>query len=122
MIQDVRYGIRMLRKHPGFTLIAIATLALGIGANTTIFTMVNSILLRPLAFKEPERLVMVWRTNAERTSTDLPSSVPVFIDWQQRNQVFEHMTAFGNVRFNLASDGEARLVGGAASQQVSSKR
>ena len=113
MFQDVRYGIRMLRNHPGFTLISIATLALGIGANTTIFTMVNSILLRPLAFKEPERLVMVWRTNAERTSTDLPSSVPVFIDWQQRNQVFEQMTAFIDVRFNLASDGEARLVGGA---------
>jgi len=113
MFQDLRYGIRMLLKSPGFTLIAIVTLALGIGANTTIFTMVNSMLLKPLPFKNPDRLVMVWRTNAEKTAKDLPSSVPLFIDWQQRNQVFEEMTAFTNGRFNLAGADEAALVRGA---------
>ena len=100
MFQDLRYGLRMLAKTPGFSAVAILTLALGIGANTTIFTLVNSILLKPLPFKDPERLVMVWRTNAERTATDLPSSVPLFIDWQQRNQVFEQMAAFTSGRFN----------------------
>ncbi|MEK6287007.1 MAG: ABC transporter permease [Acidobacteriota bacterium] len=113
MFQDLRYGIRMLLKDPGFTLIAVVTLALGIGANTTIFTMVNSMLLKPLPFKNPERLVMVWRANAEQTAKDLPSSVPLFIDWQQRNQVFEQMTAFTNGRFNLAGADEAALVRGA---------
>ncbi len=113
MFQDLRYGLRMLLKNPGFTLIAIVTLALGIGANTTIFTMANSMLLKPLPFKDPERLVMVWRTNAEQTAKDVPSSVPLFIDWQQRNQVFEQMTAFTNGRFNLASADAAALVRGA---------
>jgi predicted permease len=113
MFQDLRYGARMLLKNPGFTLVAIVTLALGIGANTTIFTLVNSILLKPLPFKEPAALVMVWRTNAERTAKDLPTSVPLFMDWQQRNQVFEQMTVFTGGRFNLASAGEAELVRGA---------
>ena len=113
MIQDVRYGLRILGQNPGFTLIAIITLALGIGANTTIFTMVNSILLRPLPFLEPERLIMVWRTNAEHTSRNGPSSVPLFIDWQQQNQVFEQMTAFSTGRFNLAGQGEAESIRGA---------
>ncbi|MGH9845831.1 MAG: FtsX-like permease family protein, partial [Blastocatellia bacterium] len=112
-MQDLRFGLRMLRKNPGFSLVAILTLALGIGANTTIFTMVNSILLKPLPFKDPERLVMVWRTNAEKTAKDVPSSAPLFIDWQQRNQVFEQMTAFTTGRFNLAGAGEAESARGA---------
>ncbi|MCI0391510.1 MAG: hypothetical protein MOB07_22435, partial [Acidobacteria bacterium] len=106
MIQDLRYGVRMLRKSPVFTSIAVLTLALGIGANTAIFTVVNSILLKQLPYKEPERVVMVWRTNAARTSSEIPSSVPAFIDWQQRNQSFEQMAAFTTGRFNLAGGGE----------------
>jgi putative ABC transport system permease protein len=113
MFQDLRFGLRMLLKQPGFTAIAALTLALGIGANTAIFTLVNSILLRPLPFKDPERLVMVWRANAERTANDLPSSAPLFIDWRERNQVFERMTAFIDGRFNLAGEGEAELIRGA---------
>src|SRR5262245_35822778 len=113
MFQDLRFGLRMLLKSPGFTVVAIVTLAIGIGANTTIFTMVNSILFKPLPFKDPDRLLMVWRMNAERTSKEIPSSVPLFIDWQQRNQVFERMTAFTSGRFNLAGEGEAELARGA---------
>jgi putative ABC transport system permease protein len=113
MFQDLRFGARMLLKQPGFTAIAALTLALGIGANTAIFTLVNSILLRPLPFKDPESLVMVWRANAERTAKDIPSSAPLFIDWRERNQVFERMTAFIDGRFNLAGAGEAELVRGA---------
>jgi putative ABC transport system permease protein len=113
MFQDLRYGMRMMLKSPNYTLIAVVTLALGIGANTTIFTMVNSMLLKPLPYKDPERLVMVWRTNAEKTSKDLPSSGPLFIDWQQRNQVFEQLTAFTTGRVNIAGAGEADLARGA---------
>ncbi len=113
MFQDLRFGARMLLRNKAFTAVALLTLALGIGANTTIFTLVNSILLKPLPFKEPAALVMVWRTNAERTAKDVPSSVPLFMDWQQQNQVFERMTAFSAGRFNLAGAGEAESVRGA---------
>jgi putative ABC transport system permease protein len=113
MIQDLRYGTRMLLKSPVFTAIAVLTLALGIGANTAIFTVVNSILLKQLPYKDPEQVVMVWRTNANRTEKEVPSSVPAFIDWQQRNQAFEHMAAFTDGRFNLAGGVEAELVQGA---------
>jgi putative ABC transport system permease protein len=113
LIQDLRYGARMLLKNPGFTLLAVLTLALGIGANTAIFSVVNAVLLQPLPFREPERLVMVWRTNTERTMRDAPVSAPNFIDWKQRNEVFEQMAAWRIGNFNLTGDAEPEIAQGA---------
>ena len=92
--QDLRYGARMLVKQPGFTSIAVLTLGLGIGANTAIFSVVNAVLLRPLPFEQPDRLVMVWQTNMQTGSLQDPASFLNLVDWQQQNQVFEQIAAF----------------------------
>src|ERR1044071_1632883 len=102
--QDLRYGARMLRKQPGFTLIAVLTLALGIGANTAIFSVVNAVLLRPLPFAEPERLVWLWDTIPQLPTA--PTSLPEFLDWKGQNQSFEHLAAFnGGSMFLDTGDG-----------------
>ncbi|MGH9936244.1 MAG: ABC transporter permease [Blastocatellia bacterium] len=109
MIQDLRYGARMLLKKPGFTLIAIITLALGIGANTALFSVVNAVLLRPLPYQQPDRLVILW----ERTPMGEASvAYPNFVDWRERNQVFEQITAFRRDSFNLTGAGETERLNG----------
>ncbi len=110
--QDLRYGLRMLWKNPGFTLIAILALALGIGANTAIFSVVNTVLLRPLPYKDPDRLVMVWEDN---TKKGFPRDTPApanFIDWRDQNQVFEGMAAIAEQSFNLTGIGEPERIDG----------
>ncbi len=92
--QDLRYGVRMLTKSPGVACVAILAIALGVGANTTIFSVVNSVLLRPLPFAGPDKLVKVWTTDAKRGRNDLPTSFPNFTDWRNGNQAFETMTAY----------------------------
>jgi putative ABC transport system permease protein len=94
LLQDFRYGLRMLAKKPGFTFVAVLALSLGIGANTAIFSVVNAVLLRPLPFAEPERLVRVYATNAKRGQTSAPTSYLNFVDWRDQNQVFDHMAAY----------------------------
>ncbi|MDQ3254627.1 MAG: ABC transporter permease, partial [Acidobacteriota bacterium] len=103
--QDVKYGARMLAKNPGFTLVAIAVLMLGIGANTAIFSIVNAVLLRPLPYEQSDRLVVVFRTNKLLGRTDvLPAD---FALWQSRNQVFEGIAGYSTADFNLTGHDQA---------------
>ncbi|HZE12766.1 MAG TPA: ABC transporter permease, partial [Chthoniobacterales bacterium] len=104
--QDVRYGLRMLGRSPAFTIIAVLALALGIGANSAIFSVVNAVLLRPLPYNNPDALVMVWE---EATHLGFPINTPSpanFIDWQKQNTVFEGMAAMAQNNFNLTGAGE----------------
>jgi putative ABC transport system permease protein len=111
--QDLRYSFRMLWKSPGFTLIAIFALALGIGANTAIFSVVNAVLLRPLPYKEPDQLAILWEKAATQ---DTSVSYPNFQDWREQNQSFEQLAAFRRDSFNLVGSGEPeRLAGRMAS-------
>src|SRR5258705_10880572 len=92
LLRDIRYGVRSLLKRPGFTAIALVALALGIGANTAIFSLVNAVLLRPLPFAEPDRLVWVWgniRNGGNRASV----SPLDFLDYRSENKNFEHFSA-----------------------------
>jgi predicted permease len=116
LIQDLRYGARMLLKNPGFTFVAVLTLALGIGANTAIFSVVNGVLLRALPYYEPERLVMLWADRpilqAQIGLPDFPVAVADFVDWRNQNQVFEQMAAMFAPRINLTGGGEPESVFG----------
>src|SRR5215210_7477737 len=96
LLHDIRFGIRLLTRKPGFTIVAVLALALGIGANTAIFSVVNTVLLKPLPFKDPDRLVMVWE---ERTKLGFPKDTPApanFVDWRNENQVFDDMAAMAD--------------------------
>src|SRR5919202_1252959 len=103
--QDLRYGLRMLWKSPGFTLVAIVVLALGIGANTAIFSIVNAMILRPLPYQEPDRLVVIWETNPNLANVYLrthnKASPANFLDWRQQQTVFEDIAAFRWNDYNL---------------------
>src|SRR5882724_3285866 len=87
--QDVRYGARMLLKNPGFTVVVVLTLALGIGANTALFSVVNGVLLRPLPFQESERLVTLFESNPAQRIEQLAVSPPNFADWLEQSSAFE---------------------------------
>ena len=103
--QDVRYGARMLAKHKAFTSIAVVTLALGIGANTAIFSVVNELLLRPLPYREAERVVMLWEVSPEGRHQNTTSRAN-FRSWRDQSTSFESIAAFTDQRFNLTGDGE----------------
>ena len=115
LLKDIRYGFRSLWKRPGFTAIAIVTLALGIGANTAIFSVVNATLLRPLPFKDPERVVMLWGflPKMAQTADKLPSSAPNFISLHDQNQSLEQLAAFRTWGWQLTGGGEPELLRGA---------
>jgi putative ABC transport system permease protein len=108
LFQDLRYAIRGLLKQPAFTLVAVGTLALAIGGNTAMFSVVNAVLLRPLPYPEPDRIVSLTGTNPTRGITQSNMSVPDLVDWQSQNQVFEHMAGFytGGVVFSNTEEAE----------------
>jgi len=110
--QDLRYGARMLVKKPVFTLVAILTLALGIGANTAIFTVINAALLRPLPYEGAERLVVVATTMRRDTVEVRSTSYPDFVDWRDQNTVFERIAAHAATSFNLTSGAGPERVDG----------
>jgi putative ABC transport system permease protein len=102
--QDLRYGARLLSKHPGFTLIAVMTLALGIGASTAIFSIVNSVLLRPLPFDDADRLAVIWETNSQTDRNEV--SAANFLDWQEQCGVCSHLPALSYASVNLSGGTE----------------
>jgi predicted permease len=110
LFQDLKFGVRMLAKNPGFTAIAVLTLALGIGANTAIFSVVNGVLLRPLPYPEPERLMMVW----ERTKEFVENSVayPNYLDWRREQRSFTDIAAFRTDDFNFTGLGQPEHLDG----------
>ena len=111
VFQDLRYGVRMLLKHKSFTMVAVLSLALGIGANTAIFSVVNSVLLRQLPFKDPERLMFLTSSRTDRA--DAPFTVPDFLDYRDQNQTLEQIAAFTNVGLSLSGTEKTEQLQGA---------
>ena len=105
LVQDVRYGLRVLWQRPGFTAVAVLTLALGIGANTAVFSLVSAVLVRPLNYREAERLVMVWE---DETAAGFPRETPAvgnYADWRAQNKVFEDVAAIDQRTYDLTGGG-----------------
>ncbi|WP_375767597.1 ABC transporter permease [Archangium gephyra] len=117
LVQDVRYALRMLRQAPGFALVAVLTLALGIGATTAIFSVVRGVLLRPLPFAEPERLVRLWQASPSQNQPRGDVSPLDFADWKARQRSFEDMGTWwyveGMTGSNLSGDGEPQRLSSA---------
>ncbi len=108
LIQDLKFGLRMLAKNPGFTAVAILTLALGIGANTALFSVVNGVLLKPLRYAEPDRLVAVYSRDANFATSSI--SYPNFLDWVRDNRSFSSLAAYRSDSFTLTGMGEPERV------------
>src|SRR5215510_5730459 len=114
MMHDLRYAIRVLVRQPGFTLIAILTLALGIGANSANFSVVNAVLLRPLPLEDPDRLIKIWETFQPGGQSG--ASVPNLKDWREQNTVFKGIAAYQFSSINLSGrESPERLQGTAVS-------
>jgi putative ABC transport system permease protein len=94
MFEDLCYSLRALARSPSFTLVAVVGLALGIGANSAIFTVMNAVLLRPLPYKEGEQLVLLWQLNRQNGDHEIKASAPDYIDWKEQNTVFQNIAAF----------------------------
>ncbi len=109
LVRNLRYGLRMLRKNPGLTAAVVATLMLGIGATTAIYTVVYSVLLAPLPYPQPDQLVMVW---SKVNGGDNGMSAGDFLDWREQSKTFQQMAAFTGGSFNLATQDQPESVDG----------
>ena len=112
LLQDARFGVRMLTKNPAFSVIAILTLAIGIGANTAIFSVANAVLFRPLPYRDPSRLVTVMDTKASEKLDWLWTTQANFVEWRRRADVFETMAASNGCGFRIADDNEVHFLSG----------
>src|SRR5215831_1941237 len=112
LFKNVRYALRNLRKRPVFSLIVIFTLALGIGANTAIFSVVDAVLLAPLPYGHPDKLVALWAKNEKQNLTQQPISYPNSVDLKQANDVFEHVSVVRGESFSLTDRDEPERVTG----------
>ncbi len=112
MFNDLKFAIRSLLKRPGFALVVIVTLSLGIGANTAIFSVVNAVLLSPLPYKDPERLMAVWAKSTNRNLTNQPVSFLNYTDWKEQNQSFEQLAAIRAESLSLTGQGEPERING----------
>jgi putative ABC transport system permease protein len=108
--QDLRYGLRTLRKQPGFTALMVLTLGLGIGATTIIFSVINTVLLRPLPFKEPDRLAVIWRNNFSQQLNQFPLSGPDYKDFKAQSRALDDLSAFIPVTYAMTGQGEPEQV------------
>ena len=110
---DVRYALRSLRKHPGFTAVVLATLALGIGANAAIFSVVNAVLLRPLPYEGADRIAVIWGDLHRPGVNRIPASAGEYADYRDRSHAFEHIAVYDTAGFNLTGAGEPEELDGA---------
>jgi putative ABC transport system permease protein len=117
LIQDVRYALRSMRRQPGFSTVAVLTLALGIGATTAIFSVVNSVLLRPLPFPHADRIVALFATSPKRNVLRDTTSFPDFSDWQRQSHAFAGVAAYRLDRFNITGDGNPEPIAGLRASQ-----
>src|SRR5690348_7856311 len=119
MLQDIRYGLRMLAKAPGFTLIAVMTLALGIGANTAIFSVVDAVLISPLPYPHAEQLVSLYWARSKAQQSSIPYLN--FLDWQKQNNSFASLAGYDYTSYNMTGRSEPeRLVGDRKSTRLNS--
>src|SRR5215471_8894635 len=114
MVKDLQFAFRQLLKQPGFTFIAVLTLALAIGATTAVLSLVNALLIRPLPFREPQQLVLLLQHFKSQNLERIPVSPPEFKDYEARAHSFEKLGAFGNTNFNLAAEDRPERIAGAA--------
>src|SRR5690242_2308949 len=110
LVQDLRYGIRMLAKNPGFTVVAVLTLALGIGANTAIFSVVNAVLFRPYPFQEPERLVVVKESLPAFMPEPVDVPAPDVLEFKRQSKPFSNVAGFQPTNFELSGEGQPQRI------------